>query len=395
MTERWRRELGKLDGLQPPDGVLDAAERGSRIPASGPGARSRIAAALVAFAVFATAGTWAWRAFQTKEMVDRPPPHHVIAYPPAPTSGYYFLFPEELTVATNNSNGGVRLVVRTNLPDGTRIAVADHTLESDPSQDPQRSGNSCCPSIKDGEFAVTVENGSCYNLVGSTGNSWGFDLTLTASPDLPQIIGEPIVVGSSEAVDQRGQPRSVFDILGPHFEHLSGDQVVADGNDLTLVGSLRRQWPPDSCAGTRASFIPDDCPASQEQIQGNNLEQAMGEVMGQINQARLCELWRASLVPDAEAANPWPEFRAEWEQWLFDPPKDFTRGDSGVDSELEWHVVATDGDRSTIDLVLRGQRIAQLVVTALPDWPAADNKGVIPFWGVEGYTLFGGDAASS
>jgi hypothetical protein len=397
MSERWRRELRKLDGLEPPSSVVESAERGPRLPERGPAARSRIAAAFLAFAVFATAGTWAWQAFRPDDRVDRPSPGHVVTYPPAPTSGYYFLFPDESPVATNDPNGGVSLVVRTNLPDGTLVAIQDQTLDVDPSKDPQSSGSSCCPKVKDGEITVGVNNGSCYNLIGSTGNSWGFDVTVTAAPNPPSMMlgggigSERIAAGSSEPPRQ---PQSVLDILGPHFEHLAGDQVVQAGEDLTLVGTLHRPWPPDSCIGRRTGDIPDVCLASQEQIQGNSLKEAMGEVMGQINQARLCEMWQASLVPDAEAAHPWSEFRTEWERWLFDPPKDFTSGDSGVDSELEWHVVATDGDRSTIDLVLRGERIGQLVVASLPDWKGSDQQGVIAFWGVEDYTLFA-DASGS
>jgi hypothetical protein len=44
--------------------------------------------------------------------------------------------------------------------------------------------------------------------------------------------------------------------------------------------------------------------------------------------------------------------------------------------------------------VLRGERIAQLVVASLPDWQGSDQKGVVAFWGVEDYTLFA-DASGS
>lgn len=63
MAERWRQELGKLEGLEPPKGVIEDAKKGPRRSSSGPGGRSRLGAALVAFAVFAAAGVFAWRAF--------------------------------------------------------------------------------------------------------------------------------------------------------------------------------------------------------------------------------------------------------------------------------------------------------------------------------------------
>jgi hypothetical protein len=45
--------------------------------------------------------------------------------------------------------------------------------------------------------------------------------------------------------------------------------------------------------------------------------------------------------------------------------------------------------RATVALELRGERVAELVIVSLPDWPAASEPGVIPFWGLVSYTLDG------
>jgi hypothetical protein len=73
MSERWRSELRKLDELEPPPRMIDEAR--SRLPSGVPEAtgRSRIVAAVVAFVVFALAGSFAWRAFETDPAVDPSP----------------------------------------------------------------------------------------------------------------------------------------------------------------------------------------------------------------------------------------------------------------------------------------------------------------------------------
>jgi hypothetical protein len=112
----------------------------------------------------------------------------------------------------------------------------------------------------------------------------------------------------------------------------------------------------------------------------------MGEPLGAINQGRLCDLWSVSLVPDAELAHPWTEFRAEWEAWL-ERVSPLVTPDDPHDSLLTWEVVATDGDVRTVQLSIRGEVVAELIVAALPDWPDADIPGVVPFWGVLDYRL--------
>jgi hypothetical protein len=63
MAERWQRELTKLRGGEPPEELWNRVSQGPRMdPLPDPG-RSRLAAAAVAFSVFALAAVFAFRAF--------------------------------------------------------------------------------------------------------------------------------------------------------------------------------------------------------------------------------------------------------------------------------------------------------------------------------------------
>jgi hypothetical protein len=63
MTERWQKELRKLRGVEPPEGVWERAT--TRIPSGDglPPARQRVVAGAVAFGVFIAAASFAWLAF--------------------------------------------------------------------------------------------------------------------------------------------------------------------------------------------------------------------------------------------------------------------------------------------------------------------------------------------
>jgi len=64
MSERWRRELGRLSELRPSDRLLEQARLGPSAGVPGPRSRSRLLAAAVAFTLFAGAGFLAWTAFR-------------------------------------------------------------------------------------------------------------------------------------------------------------------------------------------------------------------------------------------------------------------------------------------------------------------------------------------
>lgn len=71
MSERWRRELGRLDELEPPSRLVDEARERPPAPSSGPTVRSRVVAGVVAFGIFALAGSFAYQALRTG---GEPPP---------------------------------------------------------------------------------------------------------------------------------------------------------------------------------------------------------------------------------------------------------------------------------------------------------------------------------
>lgn len=306
----------------------------------------------------------------------------------APAEGYYIRFPDQPVTAEDDPNGGARVTVETNLPDGTRLATTFEVFGADRQGTNSSEGFGPGGNVKDGTATVLVDNSSCYNLVGAQGNSAGFQVTLVASPvDLFPGHGGPMPVeGSSPEPPPPYQPQSVYDALGKHFENLSGEGVTVEGKNHVLRVSRTYAWPSDSCIGTQRSFVPDECPPTQSQIQGDTLKMAMGEVMGAVGQGRLCELWQESLTPDAEAAYPWPGFRDRWLDWYaFHGP--LASDAKPHDSNLDWIVIDQQGDVYTIELTLRGEPVVTLILSALPDWPGADKPGIVPFWGVEDFTL--------
>jgi hypothetical protein len=63
MTERWQAELTKLRRAQLPADLWDRVAEGPRLAPLGPPPRSRVAAAVAAFAMFAVAAVLVWRVF--------------------------------------------------------------------------------------------------------------------------------------------------------------------------------------------------------------------------------------------------------------------------------------------------------------------------------------------
>jgi hypothetical protein len=63
MTERWQAELSKLERAQLPTDLWDRVGEGPRLEPLGPSRRSRVAAGVAAFAVFAVAVVLVWRVF--------------------------------------------------------------------------------------------------------------------------------------------------------------------------------------------------------------------------------------------------------------------------------------------------------------------------------------------
>jgi len=308
--------------------------------------------------------------------------------PEVSPSGFFVELPEELTPAPENPNGGGTLVATTNLPKGTIVTVSYEILDAN-GEPSGGAGGIGGLKVEDGRIRTEIGNQSCYYLVGRQGTSAGVSATVTVSPGGAPPISVPM---GPESVDT-SQPASVLRILGEDFEHLRGEQVRSVDGVRQLIATRMYDWPADSCEGTRKAFVPEVCPPAQGQLQGDNLKEAMGEVMGAIGQGRLCELWQLALTPEAEAQHPWNEVRQEWSDWLFGRLGDVTAAGDPYSSALTWDVVAEDtiGDqtRATVVVALRGEPVAEFVLVSLPDWPAASEPGVIPFWGLVSYTLDG------
>jgi RNA polymerase sigma factor (sigma-70 family) len=321
--------------------------------------------------------------------LSSPEPRPTTTTSPSPElspSGYFVELPEELTPASENPNGGGTLVATTNLPEGTRVSIGYEILDAS-GEASGGSGGISGLQVENQEIRADIDNQSCYYLVGQQGSSAGVSVTVTVSPEAGLPRSGPM---GSDRIDA-AQPDGVLETLGEGFEYLTGQQVRTIDGVRQLVATATYEWPEDSCAGTREAFVPEVCPTTPGQLQGDNLKQAMGEVMGAIGQGRLCELWQLALTPGVEVEHPWSEFRQEWSDWLFGRLGDVTAAGDPYASALTWEVVAeeTVGNqtRATVAIALRGEPVAEVVLVSLPDWPAASEPGVIPFWGLVSYTL--------
>jgi hypothetical protein len=298
MTERWRREPERPRDLRFDDETFDRAPAS---PPLEPRRTSRALAIVVAFAVFATAGIFAWRAFAPDS--TRPAEVWEPGYPTPPPSGYYILLPDQ---AEQMADFNVRVTALTNLPDGTLLDVSMTDM------------GSCCLPLEDSRVTFETQDSACFGFVGQHPDGTSFDVTITAKPDF-----EPWVVpGPATDTSPPQQPESVLRILGSGFENLSGDQVqLQDDGSKWLVSTGTVPWPQPRCGGNPMPLFrgPDCSPDEyQQQLQADDLAGPMSEVMGTISQGRMCEFWSVMLLPEVEAQHPWPEFSAEWRAWLLE-----------------------------------------------------------------------------
>jgi len=371
MTERWRRELSRLSGLRPADELLERARLGPTTALPEPRRASPVLAIVVAFAVFAAGGVLAWRAFAPGStgpaQVWRP------GYPSPPASGYYILLPDQ---AERLDASDARVTALTNLPDGTLVDIST------------TNEGMCCLPVEDSKITFTTQDSACYGFVGQQPSGPMFDVTITARPDFePWVVRGPL----EEDPEPPEQPDSVIRVLGPRFENLSGDQVrERDDGSKWLVSSGTVPWPEPRCGGDPIPlFGGPECPPNEQQLQGDDLAGAMGEVMGAISQGRMCEFWGVMLPPDIEAQHPWPGFSAEWRAWLL--PQDFSDAEPSGDwstGPLHWVRVGGGGGGSTVDVIHNGERIATLELQPLPEYCPNCDANVVPFWGVTSWQLY-------
>jgi hypothetical protein len=372
VAERWRRELKRLRELRPGDELFDRARHGSTSTGSAPRLVSRALTIIVAFAVFAAGGVLLWRGFMpgsadATRVWQR-------GYRSPPGTGYYILLPDQ---GEQVANFNVRVTALTNLPDGTLLDIST------------TNEGTCCPPVADSKISFTEQDSACYGFVGQPPSGAAFDVTITTRPDF----GPWVIPGPVQASKPPQQPESVLRILGQRFQNLSGDQVrVQDDGSKWLVSKGTVPWPEPRCGGDPIPLFggPECLPDEYEQqLQSDDLAGAMVEVMGAIRQGRMCEFWSVMLPPNVEAQHPWPEFSAEWREWLL--LQDFSSAEpigDGSTGRLRWESVGDEGHRSIVDVIHDGRRIATLELQPLPDYCQDCGPNVVPFWGVTSWQLY-------
>ena len=149
-------------------------------------------------------------------------------YPSPPSSGYWIVFPDAPEPVSDGSDGAVKIVALTNLPDGTLFGVNTER------------GGMCCLPVTHGQMVIEESSSACDLMAGD--HNPGTSVTIWTFADIGQhVLGVPI--GSQPPQ----QPDSVLAILGAHFENLTGDQVVDRGGERGLVASASYAWPEPLC----------------------------------------------------------------------------------------------------------------------------------------------------
>lgn len=108
MDDRYRRELTKLHHGEPPADLWDRALEGPRLAPLGPSPRSRVTAAIVAFAVFGLAAGLLWRAFA--EPGEQPAGSNQITVPPRGETSAVFLDDGRPVFVVHHEDGTVSVV---------------------------------------------------------------------------------------------------------------------------------------------------------------------------------------------------------------------------------------------------------------------------------------------
>jgi hypothetical protein len=109
MDDRFRRELTKLRGGELPDDLWDRVMEGPRLAPLAPRGRSRVTAAVVAFAVFGLAAFFLWRAF-AETPVSQPAGSDVVTVPPRGETSAVFLADGRPVFVVHHQDGTVSVV---------------------------------------------------------------------------------------------------------------------------------------------------------------------------------------------------------------------------------------------------------------------------------------------
>jgi hypothetical protein len=107
--DRYRRELTKLRRAELPDGLWARVQEGPRQAPLGPEPRSRVAAAVVAFAVFGLAAILAWQAFRPSHP-SQPAGSDTVAVPRRGETSAVFLSDGRPVFVVHHGDGTVSVV---------------------------------------------------------------------------------------------------------------------------------------------------------------------------------------------------------------------------------------------------------------------------------------------
>jgi hypothetical protein len=345
--------------------------------------RRRLVTIIVAFVVFGIAlAIFAVPALRlgSNGPVEAQASGSASGYPSPPASGYWVIFPKDISPGDGS---GVQVIAETNLPDGTVYQTGSAVFGTGP-EVVSSSSYGCCETVSNGLIGLSAGNDTCSATVGGVGRSSGFSVTVTITPTVDD--ARTWMFDGSTSSHRFDQPDEVLSILGDRLQGLEGDQVqdLPDGSGKELVATAAYAWPEPQCGGqTLPLFGGPDCQRAQGQLQGDSLNDAMGEVMGAISQARMCEFWGTELPPAVEEAHPWDQFSSEWRAWY--EGKDFTDSRSNADwtdPPFTWKVVGRNGTAYLVDITDHGQAIVELRVEPLPGYCPDCGANVVPFWGV-------------
>jgi hypothetical protein len=109
MSDRYRTELTKLRRAELPDGLWERVQEGPRQAPLGPEPRSRVTAAVVAFAVFGLAAILAWQAFRPSHPAQ-PAGSDTVAVPPRGETSAVFLSDGRPVFVVHHEDGTVSVV---------------------------------------------------------------------------------------------------------------------------------------------------------------------------------------------------------------------------------------------------------------------------------------------
>ncbi len=110
MDDRYRRELTKLHGARLPDDLWDRVQEGPRLAPLAPRNRTRVTAAVVAFAVFGLAAFFMWKAFTEAAPVSTPAGSNVVTVPPRGETSPVFLADGRPVFVVHHLDGMVSVV---------------------------------------------------------------------------------------------------------------------------------------------------------------------------------------------------------------------------------------------------------------------------------------------